>query len=189
VRQEDAGAQKHAKACYCFGHCLTPWFAMHGWAAITKWRYIALRMVANMIKPSLFERSLDNADWFHGVFARKQIWFRPCFVGNPGAAGCRTRNYSLAEAKAMAGLGLSHDHGMSLAKSGCRDFRARPRKYQGRRSDYTRLGGVVLLRQLIRHELSSAAFLPGGCWRGCRGGRSLLVSAGERLLESFEFGA
>jgi hypothetical protein len=52
-----------------------------------------------------------------------------------------------------------------------------------------RLGGVVFLRQLIRHELSSAAFLPGGCWRGCRGGRSLLVSAGERLLESFEFGA
>ena len=189
MRQEDAGAQKHAKACYCFGHCLTPWFAMHGTAAITKWRYIVLRMVANMIKPCLFNRWLDNANLFHGVFARKQIWFRPCFVGNPGAAGCRTRNYSLADAKAIAGLGLSHDHGMSLAKSGCRDFRARPRKYQGRRSDYTRLGGVVLLRQLIRHELSSAAFLPGGCWRGCRGGRSLLVSAGERLLESFEFGA
>jgi len=84
VRQEDARAQKHAKACYCLCHRLTPWFAMHGRAAIRKWRYIELRMVANMIKPSLFERWLDSADWFHGVFARKQIRFRPCFVGNPG---------------------------------------------------------------------------------------------------------
>src|SRR5260370_2700226 len=60
---------------------------MHGRAAITKWRYIALMMVANMIKPCLFNRWLDNANLFHGVFARKQIWFRPCFVGNPPGLG------------------------------------------------------------------------------------------------------
>jgi hypothetical protein len=38
VGQKNAGAQQHAHGRDCFGHRLTPWFAMPGRAVFMKWR-------------------------------------------------------------------------------------------------------------------------------------------------------
>jgi hypothetical protein len=38
VGQKNAGAQQHTKSHDCFGHHLTPWFAMPGRAVFMKWR-------------------------------------------------------------------------------------------------------------------------------------------------------
>src|SRR5258706_5923975 len=49
VGHTNAGAQQHAQSRDCFGHRLTPWYAMPGRAVFMKWREIALMARGHMI--------------------------------------------------------------------------------------------------------------------------------------------